>query len=202
MAPRLNLKSKWVDDDTIAVSWVDVKIKERKPNFFKDALIVIVAVGVFIFTLFIALTELNFLLIILYILGLFGYIIVSAMPQTVPNLVTFGKDETTHNGRKFPTANITRFEMGSELALLGSVTTKPLIGEKGKDHEANQTLVRMWVDDVTAYDLSKNSWQQPENHQIRDALAKALDAVRNRNKQEEHEEKFGKVSNDTGMPEY
>ena len=51
------------------------------------------------------------------------------------------------------------------------------------------------------HNLSKNNWQQQVNHEIRDALAKGLEAVRDLDKQQEHEEKFGVVG-DNGMPDY
>lgn len=202
MKADLKLKSEWVDDYTIAVSWVDVIIKERKGNFIKDTIFVIASLGFFLFALFAIISEVNFLPLIVWLLFFVAYVFLGARRSTVSNIVEIGKTETRHDGHIFPTARITRFEIGSESALLGEVTTKPLIGERGKNQEAEQTLIRMWVDDVTAYDLSKNSWQTPVNHRVRDALAKALEAVRDLDKQQEHEAEFGKVADDTGMPDY
>ena len=70
------------------------------------------------------------------------------------------------------------------------------------DPMSDPSLIRMWVKDSYAEDISQNDWQNQVNHKIRDALAKALETVRNMDKQQEHEEKFGKVSDDTGMPDY
>ena len=88
------------------------------------------------------------------------------------------------------------------MALEGGVSTKPFVGQAGQDHDANQTIIRLWVDDAHAHNVTKNNWQSQVNHKIHDALTKALEAVRDVDKQEEHAEKFGVVDSDTGMPDY
>lgn len=62
-------------------------------------------------------------------------------------------------------------------------------------------LIRMWINDSSAIQISLNNWQTQVNHEIRDALDGALKAVRDAGKQEEHEAEFGKQG-DFGMPDY
>ena len=194
MASNLKLKSEWIDKETIRVSWVDVKIRER--SFGSQTLLVFVALGGFFLSLSMLMSSGSLIGLPIWIGSILALIVFYSTKVKEPNSITIGKTETRHKRQIFPTNQITRFEMGSEIALLGAVATKPAI-----EGSVNQTIIRMWIDDSSAYDLSKNNWQQQVNHEIRDALAKALDAVRNIDKQESHEAEFGKTG-DFGMPEY
>jgi len=195
----LNLKSEWIDPETVRVTWVDVKIRER--DLSSGLLIVGVGLGGFFFAAFLAISSGNFIGLLLWLGALITMVVVGSKNYEQPNSITIGKNIIRHQENEFSTDQITRFEMGTEMALLGGVKTKPFVGEQGKDHEANQFLIRMWVDDAHAYDLSKNNWQQQVNHEIRDALSKALEAVRDIDQKQEHEEKFG-IVDDSGMPDY
>lgn len=194
----LKLQSEWTSPETVKVSWVDVRRRERTAGNQLGFVILILGGG--FIGLLISIPESNPLpfLIILFgsIAGLFMY----GKSYTEPNSIIIGKTETRHRGNAFPTAKVTRFEMGTEMALEGGVSTKPFVGQAGQD--ANQTIIRFWVDDARAHTVTKNNWQSQVNHEIHDALTKALEAVRDAGKQEEHEKNFGKVSNDTGMPDY
>lgn len=200
MATDLKLKSEWIDPETVKVSWVDVKRRERTAGN-QLGFIVLILGGAFV-GLLISIPASNPLpfLVILFgsIAGLFMY----GRSYDEPNSLTIGKTETRHRDNAFPTAKITRFEMGTEMALEGGVSTKPFVGQAGQDQDANQTIIRFWVDDARAHNITKNNWQSQINHEIHDALTTALEAVRDVDKKEEHAEKFGVVDGETGMPDY
>lgn len=195
MASDLKLQSQWINDRTIRVSWMDVKIRER--NAGNQMAMVVVTLGGFFLALGMGLSSGNLWGLLLWLGAVFGWVWWASTKEEVPNSIDIGSDATTHNGRSFNTQDITRFEMGTEVALLGASSTKPIIGEN-----INQTIIRMWLNDTSAYDLAKHNWQQQVSHEINSALTNALKEIRDLDKQQEHAEKFGVVDGDTGMPDY
>lgn len=197
MAKNLNLDANWLDDETLRVSWLDVKANDN--NILLTVFVPLIGVCMFFYGMFVVITGGGFGLFIFGILFTIGAIFWSRIGSTsVENHVDFTAQTVRHGGRTYPTNDITRFEYGVRSALTGQA---PMRDGQG-DPMSDPSLIRMWVKDSYAEDISQNAWQNQVNHKIRDALAKALETVRNMDKQQEHEEKFGKVSDDTGMPEY
>ena len=199
MTTDSKLKSDWVSEKELRVSWIDVKRRER--TFANQVALVIGILGSFILGSVILFNTGNIVIFLVLVIGSIVGFALYGRSYEEPNSVTFGEKETTHRGSRFPTDKITRFEMGSEMALEGGVSTKPFIGGQGKDHEANQTIIRLWVEDMSAHNITRNNWQSQVNHEIHGALTKALEAVRNLKKQQEHAKEFGTVGDD-GMPDY
>lgn len=196
----LQLESEWIDPETVKVSWVDVKMRER--TFSNDWGTVLAIICGFIVIIFLAFALESPLIPFIGVgLGIFAFN-QYGKNVTEPNSITIGKTDTRHRDKVFPTAKITRFEMGTELALEGGVSTQAFMGRAGHEQDANQTIIRLWVDDARAYNITKNNWQTQVNHEIRDALAKALSAVRDLDTQQESAEQFGVVDGETGMPDY
>ena len=59
----------------------------------------------------------------------------------------------------------------------------------------------MWIDDAQAVEVSVNNWQTQVNHQIRDALDRALTTVRAEQVQAAQAATYGQ-QDDKGMPDY
>jgi len=127
MASDLKLQSQWINDRTIRVSWMDVKIRER--NAGNQMAMVVVTLGGFFLALGMGLSSGNLWGLLLWLGAVFGWVWWASTKEEVPNSIDIGSDATTHNGRSFNTQDITRFEMGTEVALLGASSTKPIIGE-------------------------------------------------------------------------
>lgn len=197
MAKGLKLENDWIDDKTLRVSWMDVKSNDN--NLFLTMVLPLIATAITFYGFYLGMTTGSFGLILLgfvLILGTVGWSRMGAL--SVKNQVEFSPEYITHNGRKFRTNDVTRFEIGSKTTLTGE--NRMVDGQNNP--MSDPMLIRMWINDTSPHVMSSNNWQIQVNHEIRDTLAKALEAVRNIDKQQDHEEKFGVVDSDTGMPDY
>ena len=193
MATALKLKSKWLDEETLRVSWVDVKANDN--NLWLSMVIPLIFAGVFVYGIFLMIANTTFSMLAVGMVGLFISITWAQLGSTKSrNHVDFSADAIEHEGRKFSTAKITRFEYGLRSTLTGSG------GQSSPMSDPN--IIRMWIEDTRPHYISKNKWQNQVNHEIHSALTKALEAVRDLDKRQEHEAEFGKVDGDTGMPDY
>lgn len=131
------------------------------------------------------------------VMGLVMAGVTASLSPSLRNQVRIAKDRFTHRKFSVPTSSITRFEYGTKEQLTGAK-------EVGLDSKTlhNPTIIRLWVGDATAYEISRNNWQTQVNHEIQTALTKALETVRDFDKQQKHAQEFGTVSTDTGMPDY
>lgn len=196
MAKSLNLKAVWLDDDTLRISWIDVIANDT--NKAAAIIIPIVAFVVFIYSSFLAISGRGFTLMGLTLVSLFVFVIWFRNGTTsTPNHVDFTAKQIKHNGRTFQTNEVTRFDYGITSSLTGITPARDGNGNSMSD----PFLVRMWVNDAYPHKVSSNNWEMQVNHQIRDALSQALDAVRDRSKKQKTEEEFGAVGDD-GMPDY
>jgi hypothetical protein len=192
---RLNLSSQRLNAKTIEISWTD-----RKPNDTKGLKVAFFSIS--IFALFIAgmvfvFQDKGFGLLALTPVTAIIYTIWFHGSSSKPNSVKFSTDTVTHRGRSFSTDEITRFEYGLQSQLTGIM---PETYDNGH-RETDPHLIRMWINDASAYEVSANNWQTQVNHEIRDALASALDQVRKDQAAVEHEKAHGKAG-DFGLPDY
>jgi hypothetical protein len=194
MATNLDLKTEPMGKDRIRVSWTDVKIKEQNAGTILT--LVILAFGGFALAMFFTFNGAPIMLLV-WIGAIIAFLWAGGQRRTEPNSIEFGRDVTTHQGRQFPTDEITRIEYGSEAQMTGGVKRKLANGADAPD----QTMIRMWLNDSAAHPISVNNWQTQVNHEIRDALARALDEVRKSKAKEERTQKFGDQG-DLGMPDY
>lgn len=192
MAKNLNLKARWVDDDTIRVTWTDVKANDQ-----------MTAVAVFgglamVVGFVVSLLNNSFGGGAVSLIAGFVFLIWwRSGSHSVENQVDFTADTVTHQGRKYPTKEITRFEYGLTTALTGTSVKRDGKGNALSD----PTLIRMWINDARAVEISSNNWQNQVNHEIRDQLSAALRTIREDQTKREQEAEHGKVG-DLGMPDY
>jgi len=91
-----------------------------------------------------------------------------------------------------PTNRITRIEYGKRSQWTGY----------NPPNLIDPTEIRVWIDDDTSHVVSTNNWQPQVNHRIRNALEKALLAVRaEKNKTAQVRQSHGRA-NEYGMPNY
>lgn len=197
MAKKLNLKADWINEETLRISWMDVKANDNN----KAAMIIlpIVIFVLFIVSAGVALSDGGF--------GFMGLVLIGTLVSvtwfrsgstSVPNHIDFSAKDISHKGQKFPTHEVSRFEYGLKSALTGVTPPRDGNGNSMSD----PLLIRMWINDAFPHEISSNNWQVQINHEIRDALAKALDAVRNVEKKQSQAKEFGEVNGDFGMPDY
>lgn len=195
MARALNLQTTRTDDGAIKVSWDDTV----KGDFTTSGanMYGLAAVGGFLlFTVLGFAAGVGwFFLSIPWMLGC-----ISMMRQTKmkPNAVIFDKDRIRHGDDVFATPTVTRFEYGLRSQLTGQ---QPYRNPKTGDFASDPAMIRMWINDASAHIISESNWQNQVVHEIRDALDKALLAVRKEAVREEREATHGKTG-DFGMPDY
>jgi hypothetical protein len=192
---NLNLKVTRPDDNTIRVSWDDLFLRVFSK---KESGIWGFSVGVppFFFLLVMSTLVSPYFMLISIIWALAGIYLFNR-PRMEPRSITFTPETVHHEGRSYPTERITRFEYGSRQALTGVSPRKDLQGQPAED----PYLIRMWIDDAKAVELSVNNWQTQVNHQIRDALDRALTTVRQEQAKAEQAETYGQ-QDDKGLPDY
>jgi len=191
MARSLNLKVEHVADG-IKVSWTDIAAKPHQ------GVAVYVIFGLCILGGFIASFAVGFGLLAIVVLAAIGIPMLWMLPEERSNSVTFGRDETKlHDDKTFPTSRISRIEYGDELSLTGAIQQTAMNSE----HATPQNLIRLWIDDSAAYPISLNRWQTQVNHEIRDALDRALQEVRQGQAEAAHVAKYGQ-QDEKGMPDY
>ncbi|WP_299855388.1 hypothetical protein [uncultured Roseobacter sp.] len=191
MARKLNLKVEPTGNGGAKVSWTDVAKRPDLPIIAHIAFGIWAIGGVF------ASIVGGGVVGVIWFVGTIGWPLFLRTNVDKPNSITFEREVTTHNGQTFPTSQISRIEYGLETQLTGAKTKTAFAME----NENPQTLIRLWVDDSYAHNISLNNWQNQINHEIRDTLAKTLDAVRKVEAEEKHEETHGK-SGDFGVPDY
>lgn len=196
MAKSLNLKANWINDETVRISWTDVKANDNN----KMAAVVIPLL-IFVFFILSAITVLNgggFGLMGLTIIGsIVGAIWFRSGSTTASNHMDFSAKSITYRGRKYPTSEVSRFEYGMKSQLTGATPMKDGNGNSMSD----PMLIRMWLNDAAAVEVSENNWQTQVNHEIRDALSKALSEVQRRQNSAVKAAEFGK-SGEFGVPDY
>ena len=197
MAKSLNLSSDWLDSGTLRVSWTDTKANDN--NLLLTMVIPLICACIFFFGIFLFITGGTGWFIVIGFILIFVSIFWSRGGSiSYPNHVDFSPTAIKHGGRTFSTHEVTRFEYGLRTSLTGAGPMRDGQGQPMSD----PTIIRMWIGDSDSYDISQNNWQVQVNHKIRDALSRALETVRDLDKKKEHEAQFGKVADDTGMPDY
>jgi hypothetical protein len=195
MSKNLNLKVARPDDETIHVTWDDPVLAEFSSG--EANLWGLLAGGGFIAALVIGIASMDLTIAFIGLAWLIGCLVMFKQPRMVSRSIIFTHDEVIHEGRSYPTELVTRFEYGSRHALTGQA---PYSDGKGITH-ADPTLIRMWIEDASAVELSMNSWQSQVNHKIRDALDRALTTVRQEQVEAERVATYGQ-QDDKGMPDY
>ncbi|SFL44109.1 hypothetical protein [Shimia haliotis] len=196
MAKQLNLSATW-HDDTLRVAWNDVKANDQNKSI--QWVIGLVWFPLFLVSMFTAVSGGGFAFMGILMVALIVTVIwFRSGSTTVPNHVNFGTQAVTFKGRNYATTEITRFDYGVKSQLTGITPQKDGNGNSMSD----PSLIRMWINDSAPVTISENNWSFDVCHEIRDALAKALDAIRNVEKKQSQEKEFGEVNGDFGMPDY
>lgn len=195
MARALNLQTTRTEDGAIKVSWDDtVKGDFTAGGQNKYGL---AAVGGFLFFIILGFAA-GIGWMLLSIPWMLGCISLMRQTKMQPNAVIFDKDTIRHKDQVFATPTVTRFEYGLRSQLTGQ---QPYRNEKTGAVSSDPAMIRMWVNDASAHIISESNWQNQVVHEIRDALDKALLAVRKEAVQLEREATHGKTG-DFGMPDY
>lgn len=192
MSKELNLSVTRLDPNTIQVSWQDPVLAEfssGKSNAYGG----VVGIGALVL-LFMGFANLWF--VVLALVWTIGGVIMFKTARMEQRSVTFTPSSVIHEGSSYPTEQVTRFEYGSRHALTGQA---PLQTKHGS--AADPTLIRMWINDAYPVKISENNWQSQVNHEIRDALDRALTAVRQEQVEAQQVATYGR-QDDKGMPEY
>lgn len=198
MKKTLNLTSKWEDNEILEVSWNEIVYFDQSNLSALKALILVIIFGLVLCFGLILDGIIGLIIVLSSIAIILGTIIYFQIGNKVTrNNVKFSKDVTTLKGSTYNTSDITRFDYGSNSNLTGSRPIKDKDGNTSYD----PTIVRMWIDNSTPVRISENNWTFEENHQIRDALDKALQKVQAEEKAAVKEAQFGKQG-DFGVPDY
>ena len=195
MARALNLQTTRTDDGAIKVSWDDTV----KGDFTTSGQTMygLVAFGGFLLFMILGFSAgIGWMLLALP--WVIGCVFLMRQTKMEPNAVTFDKDNVRHKGQVFETATVTRFEYGLRSQLTGQ---QPYRDPKSGHTASDPAMIRMWINDASAHIISESNWQNQVVHEIRDALDKALLAVRKEAVQLEREATHGKTG-DFGMPDY
>lgn len=196
MAKELGLEPTWINDDTLRISWNDVKANDQNKSI--QWIIGLVWFPLFLFSGYIGISGGGFALMgILFVALIVMAVWFRSGSTTVPNHVDFSAEKITFKGRDFATSRVTRFDYGPKSQLTGITPQKDGHGNSMSD----PTLIRMWVDDSAPVTVSENNWTYDVCHQIRDVLDQALQKVRADEKEAAKEAKFGKQGN-FGVPDY
>jgi hypothetical protein len=196
MAKRLNLKAEWTDSKILRITWNDAVANDQSK--MKAIFVGLSSVGLFcwgIYDLFA--NDGAFLLLFSIVYALVTTIWYRMGGTTVVQQVDFSAENITFKGRTYPTSRVTRFDYGVKSQLTGN---RPWVDKHGNSL-SDPTMVRMWVDDARPVTISENNWTYEVNHEIRDALDRALKAVQTVEKEKAKEAEFGKTG-DFGVPDY
>lgn len=206
MAKSLKLNVKKNPDGILVVSWRDVWYPEFSSRYEKKKRFWITLWFVFSLWLLLQSTSSDYyqlhggslgLAVLLwgagFIAGMFVLAFFFGRRRMVKNEVKFSHSYVEHENQLFPLEEVTRFEMGTKRELTRN--TPP------SGRTMDPYIIRMWLNDNQAHDVSINAWQTQVCHQIRDTLANSLEAVRGKKAEQQNDAKFGVVG-DNGMPDY
>lgn len=194
MAKELNLEFTQLPDGGIRVTWQDPVLAEFS-NAKSNMGALVVGGGALVWFI-VTLATFNLIWVLVAIVWTFGGMFLFGRERMVQRSVTFTPSNVIHEGRSYPTEEITRFEYGLRYALTGVAPAR-------NEHTTavDPMLIRMWLNDAKPIELSQNNWQTQVNHEIRDALDRALTAVRQEQVEAERVATYGQ-QDDKGMPEY
>ncbi|SCZ74310.1 hypothetical protein SAMN04488118_1272 [Epibacterium ulvae] len=196
MAKDLKLKTERINDTTVRVSWTDPVLGDfSKGN--SNMLGAIAGIG-FLICMGVGLVNQTFTPLLVGFALIIGCLVMLKTTRMVDRQIVFDPETTLVEGRRYPTDQITRFEYGLRSQLTGE---QPYRDPKSGAVHSDPTLIRMWLNDSDALQISINNWQPQVCHKIRNALDEALLFVRKEQKQADHREKYGSKG-DFGMPEY
>ena len=206
MGKSLKLKVKKNSDDILVVSWRDVWYPEFSNRYEKKKrfwLTLWFVASLWILFQFTASDNYQLhggslgLAVFLwgagFIAGMFVLAFLFGRRRMVKNEVKFSHSYVEHANQLFPLEEVTRFEMGTKRDLTGNGPPR--------GRTMDPYIIRMWLHDNQAHDVSINAWQTQVCHQIRDTLTNALEAVRGKKTDQQNEANFGVVG-DNGMPDY
>lgn len=194
MAKELNLEFTRLPDGGVKVTWQDPVLAEFSNT--NSNIAALLFGGTFLVCLIIGLASMSFTPTLFGAVILIGGLIWFKTARMVQRVVTFTPSKVIHEGRSYPTEQVTRFDYGLRYALTGVAPAQ------NKDTTAvDPMLIRMWLNDASPIELSQNNWQTQVNHEIRDALDRALTAVRQEQVEAERVATYGQ-QDDKGMPDY
>lgn len=199
MAGDLSLKISGSSADEIKISWRDALKTDKSYNNTRGWAIGVIfvlcvigmitlepsqpgaALGIPLITIFIVLPATLLVIDVSAKVDKFRY---SA------NEVSITKTVFKHTGRSYDVRAISRVDYGSRGEWdMSDISTK------------NRTQIRVWFEDNNFIVISENDWVASVNHQIRNAIDKALLEVRKTASKDKHVEEHGKKG-DFGIPEY
>ena len=165
--PKLNLKTEWIDEQTVKVSWRDADRHELYRH--RGDMIAIVAFVWFSFCFYNGLSSADLIWLPWGIGGVFAALIFFKMGFSRANEISITKDHFIAQGLRYKTENITRIAFGSRQSFTGSTPYKLHL---------DATEIRAWINDNTSFVISANSWDNLVNTQIRNEIDTALQAIR------------------------
>jgi hypothetical protein len=169
MERKLNIKLDQGENGSVIVQWTDISMKPRQSIWVYILLTVFFLVSFFT-SFFFGFWLLFFAFGVPLALQFYW-----AKPIEKFNSIEFGPKVTKFlNGESVPTKEISHIEYGDEEALTGARSKTALKTE----NQNPQTLIRLWVQDSYAMNISLNRWQHQVNHHIVDTLQKALEKAR------------------------
>lgn len=194
MAKELNLEFTRLPDGGVKVTWQDPVLAEFSNANSNIAALLIGGGG--IVWLIVTLATFNLIWLLVMFAWAIGGLIIFKTTRMVQRVVTFTPSKVIHEGRSYPTEQVTRFDYGLRYALTGVAPAR-------NEHTTavDPMLIRMWLNDASPIELSQNNWQTQVNHEIRDALDRALTAVRQEQVEAERVATYGQ-QDDKGMPDY
>ena len=189
MANDLNLNLEWVKRGVVRVSWTDTYLVEFQRGMHS---LYVAAASTWGIVFILMALSIGLGSILIGFAGLGAILFALKLTRTRPNAVTISA--TTFKARMWsvPTNRITRIEYGKRSQWTGY----------NPPNLIDPTEIRVWIDDDTSHVVSTNNWQPQVNHRIRNALEKALLAVRaEKNKTAQVRQSHGRT-NEYGMPNY
>ena len=192
MAFDLNLRTEWIDSETVQVSWNEPHMLDHKGETVKGPVGYVAGVCI-LAGLFLPFLTGIWILLVLLPLGLI-LTLIGMRAQPLEKSVVFGRDETILKDRKISTNRISRIAMDDTLQW----TT---LTDEEKKKTSLKTQILIWVDEEIPFEVSINNIDKATNLKIRNALAEALVAHRKKTVQVAHEQVHGKVGR-FGMPDY
>lgn len=187
---ELNLKTEWIAEDVVKISWNDAWHIGQSETAGGAALIGVLAI--FGVGVFFALNGAMLVLLLSVILCFGLAIFLSTHSFTFVNSLAVDLDGLHQDECFFPLDDISRIEYSPKSQWTGN---QPQAGKK------DPTQIRLWLHDHASFVLSENNWETQVNHRIRHAIEAAINDIRKMDNEDRRFEEHG-TENQYGIPDY
>lgn len=192
MGFELNLKTEWIDKETIRVSWQEPHSIYHEGTQLKGA-IGYIALGLLFTSFVLPIMTGQWWFLILFPICI-AVCIIGVKFQPIERSVTFGRNQSKLAETIMPTEDITRIEIDQSLQWTN-------LTEEEKKKAKLRVQILIWINDETPVEVSRNNIVNTTNLKIRNALDNALQTVRKSTVETEREETQGKTG-EYGLPDY